>query len=78
MIGEILAFFNDQTKFKVDHFKMVVWEIAHEKFFKSRFLKQPKEAIQDVHIDFNGELYSRIHFQYPNIGFKEMMLGLCC
>ena len=41
---------------------MVVFEIVYEKFIRSRFMKQPRDQMQEIHIDFNGELFSRIHF----------------
>ena len=62
MITEILYYFNDQAMFNNDHFKTVLFEIAYEKFIRSRFLKQTKQNVWELIVDFNGEFYNRIHF----------------
>jgi hypothetical protein len=56
---------------------MTVFEVIVVKFLNSRLYKQPKNEFWSIFVNYQAELYSRLHFQMPNIGFKEIAIAKC-
>ena len=58
---------------------MVIFEVVTQKFVTARlYSKQPSiDKLWDVYVDFNAELFSRIHSQMPAIMMKEIAIAQC-
>ena len=77
LICEIITAFNNNC-FNHDIFKVLIYEVVITKITDLRLLKPPSaDKLWDVLIDFLAELFNRVHFQYPQVNIKELIISKC-